>query len=107
SLATASVDPTKAIGYATQAGERALKELAPDEALRWFNHALELLGAGAGDSAARCALLVGIGEAQRHLGDPAFRETLLGATGIAHRSGDDVRLVRAVLANTRGWHTAA
>jgi len=107
SLATASMDPAKAIGYATQAGERALKELAPDEALRWFNHALELLGAGAGDSAERCALLVGSGEAQRHLGDPAFRETLLEATGIAHRSGDDVRLVRAVLANTRGWHTAA
>src|SRR5207244_747771 len=81
SLATVSVDSWKAIGYAAQAGERALQELAPDEALRWFNQALELLGPAAGDSSERCALLIGSGEAQRHLGEPAFRETLLEATG--------------------------
>ena len=106
-LATVSVDHGKAVGYATRAGERALAELAPDEALRWFRRALELLGPATGDSAERCALLTGVGVAQRHLGDPAFRETLLEATGIARRLGDSRRLVAAVLENSRGWHTAA
>jgi class 3 adenylate cyclase/tetratricopeptide (TPR) repeat protein len=107
SRATVSVDPAKAIGYARQAGERALAELAPDDGLRWFNQALELLGPGGGDSPDRADALIGVGAAQRQLGDPAFRDTVLRATGIARRLDDGGRLVRAALANTRGWHTAA
>ena len=45
----------KAIAYARLAGERALSELAPDEALRWFTQALELLEPG-GRGARRRAL---------------------------------------------------
>lgn len=99
-------DQSKAVGYARLAGERALAALAPDDALRWFNQALELLGEHGAD-AQRCDLLTGIGEAQKHLGDPAFRATLLEAAAIARRIRDVPRLVRATLENTRGWHTAA
>ena len=42
SAATAPVEDEKAIRYNRQAGERALAELAPDEAVRWFGNALEL-----------------------------------------------------------------
>jgi len=44
SYATAPVDAGKAIDYARRAGEHALAELAPDEALRWLTEALELHG---------------------------------------------------------------
>ena len=82
--ATTAVDLPKAISYARQAGERALADLAPDEALRWFSQALELQGQQLEvDPIDHCDLLVGLGEAQRQAGDPAFRETLLEGSEIA------------------------
>ena len=36
-------DADRAITYARQAGDRALAQLAPDEALRWYRDALDLL----------------------------------------------------------------
>jgi hypothetical protein len=104
--AVVASDRNKAVDYARRAGERALMQLAPDEAVRWFNQALELLGPEA-EPAERCDLLTGVGIAQKHLGEPAFRETLLEAAAIARRLGDVPRMVRATLENTRGWHTAA
>jgi class 3 adenylate cyclase/tetratricopeptide (TPR) repeat protein len=106
SHAVVAADLTKAVDYARQAGERALAKLAPDDALRWFNQARELLGK-TGSNAERCDLLTGIGVAQKHLGDPDFRTTLLQAAALAQRSDDVPRLVRATLENTRGWHSAA
>ena len=106
SHAVVPADHSKAVDYARLAGERALEELAPDDALRWFHRALELLGQEGGESE-RCDLLIGIGVAQKHVGDPAFRGTLLEASAIARRIGDVPRLVRATLENTRGWHSAA
>ena len=102
--ATSPVDPARAIHYAARAGEHALAQLAPDEALRWFTQALELLERGppTQDVAARCDLLIGLGDARRQTGDPAFRQTLLEASQLALDTGDDERLVRAVLANNRG-----
>ena len=52
-------------------------------------------------SAASC--LIGLGEAQRQIGNPEFRQTLLDAAGLAQELGDADRLCRAVLANSRGW----
>ncbi len=102
--ATAPLDVLKAIAYARLAGERALSELAPDEALRWFTQALELLGeAGEEHAGERCELLIGLGEAQRQVGEADFRETLLEAAATARELGDDDRLARAALANTRGF----
>ena len=104
SVATEAVDIPKAIDYARRAGEHALAQLAPDEALRWFGQGLELLsGAPAATEPDRCELLIGRGQAQKQVGDPAYRETLLEAAAIARASGDRDRLARAVLANTRGW----
>ena len=101
-LAATSDEPSKAVDYARRAGERALEELAPDEALRWFEQALELRG-GKSEPTERCELLVGLGEAQRQLADPAHRETLLEASGLAEQLGDADRAARAALANHRGW----
>ncbi len=101
--ATQPHDTEKATDYAQRAGDRALAQLAPDEALRWYRDALDLLDrASADDAYRRSALLIGLGDAQRQTGDPAYRETLLAA---AHLS-DDIDaidlLVRATLRNSRG-----
>ena len=48
-------------------------------------------------------LLVGLGEAQRLVGDAAHRETLLEAAAEAKRLGDADLLVAAALATSRGW----
>ncbi len=102
--AVVSADTAKAIHYARLAAERALQQLAPDEAARWYRKALELSDqASGGDRSGRCELLIGLGEAQRQGGKPEFRQTLLDAAGLARDLGDTDRLCRAVLANSRGW----
>jgi hypothetical protein len=102
--ATTAVDLRKAVTYARMAGERAVRELAPDEGLRWFNQALELQGQEAdADRSERCELLIGLGEAQRQAGAPAYRERLLEASGLASELGDADRAARAALANNRGF----
>ena len=67
--ATTTVAPSKALLYARLAGERALAQLAPDEAVRWFTTS------DRPDRPApkfrcrqRCSLLVGLGNAQRQAG---------------------------------------
>jgi class 3 adenylate cyclase len=101
--ATRPTDVGKAAGYARRAGERALRALAPDEAIRWVRQAVELLDAdGPGDASIRLDALVGLGDAQRQAGDPAYRETLLEAAGAAITNGDTDRLVAAALAIQRG-----
>jgi class 3 adenylate cyclase/tetratricopeptide (TPR) repeat protein len=99
--ATTAVDADKAVAYARMAGERALEELAPDEAVQWFERALELLG-DRNDESLRCDLLIGLGEAQRQAAVPAYRETLLGASRIASELADGERAAAAALANSRG-----
>ena len=107
SAAVVSADTAKAIHYARRAAERALAQLAPDEAIRWYQRALELHGqVFSGDRSLRCELLIGLGEAQRQIGNPAFRETLLDASGLAQQLGDTDRLARAVLASTRGFSSS-
>ncbi len=102
--AVATVDPAKAIHYARRAGERALEQLAPDEAARWYRRALELQDSSRdGDRFERCELLIGLGEAQRQVGNPEHRQTLLDAAGLAQELGDTGRLCNAVIANSRGY----
>ena len=100
-LAAVSVDRAKAADYASRAGERALESLAPDEAVKLFTDALELTDNVA--SAERCGALIGLGEAQRQVGHPGYRQTLLDAAALARELGDADRLCRAVLANSRGF----
>jgi len=98
-----AADTARAVGYATRAGDRALAQLAHDEAVTYYRQALELLQV-AGDSAGgqQIELLIALGEAQRRAGDTAHRETLLEASRLAAERGDANALARAVLANTRG-----
>jgi class 3 adenylate cyclase len=105
--AAADADTAKTIHFARGAGERALQQLAPDEAARWYRQALELHDPSpGGDRSERCELLIGLGEAQRQTGNPEFRQTLLDAAGLAQELGDTNRLCRAVLANGPEWSTA-
>ena len=101
--AKAAVDLPKVVTYARLAGERALGDLAPDEAIRWFQQALELQGRHPEvDQTQRCDILIGLGEAERQAGKASFRETLLEASSLAFELGDADRAARAALANNRG-----
>ena len=106
--AVVSADTAKAMHYARRAAERALEQLAPDEAARWYRQALELYDqAPDGDRSERCELLIGLGRAQRQVGNREHRRTLLDAAALAQELGDADRLARAVLANSRGWCSQA
>jgi tetratricopeptide (TPR) repeat protein len=97
-------DAKRAVGYSRRAAQRALDQLAPEEAVRWFEQALELFeGMRGRDLSERCELLLGLGEAQRQVGDPAFRQTLLDAVALARQLSDIDRLCRGAMANNRGW----
>jgi len=92
------------VDYATRAGLRAMGQLAHDEAVAYFSHALDLLDAARvpADDSRRQELLILAGEAQRRAGDPGHRDTLLTAGRLAQARGDAEALARAALANKRG-----
>jgi class 3 adenylate cyclase len=102
-LAAVSVDKAKAADYSLRAGQLALENLAPTEAAKLFNDAVELTGDGA--TRERCEALVGLGEAQRQTGAIAYRETLLEASRIASALRDSELAAQAVLANNRVIHS--
>jgi len=91
----------KAVDYTIRAGDRALAQLAHDEAAAYYHQALELTETGGGDEAGQLELLIRLGEAQRRAGDPGHRRTLLHAAALARRLGDTDGLVRAALVNGR------
>jgi hypothetical protein len=97
-------DVGKALHYSVAAGDGALHHLAPDEGVRWYTQALELLAQyPEGDDRLRCRLLVATGEALRQAGRPTYRETLLEAGALAQQIGAEDLLVAAALANSRGF----
>jgi tetratricopeptide (TPR) repeat protein len=100
--ATKSVDGMKALTYSKLAGDQALAQFAPADALGWFSQALDLYSHVPPDGSIHCDLLIGLGMAQRRTGDPAHRQTLLDAAAIAQSNGDGERLVAAALANYSG-----
>jgi class 3 adenylate cyclase/tetratricopeptide (TPR) repeat protein len=97
-------DVTRAVMYAQRAGDRALAQLAHDEAARYYMSGLELLDAGEAEprDPRRLELLIGRGEAERRASDPGYRETLLDAARLAAQLGDASAQARAALANTLG-----
>src|SRR5215510_5928420 len=104
SIGTGDVD--KAVDYSRRAGERALQQLAFDDAISWFTQARELIEEGGGDARELACVLLGLGKAEKYAGVPTFRETLLAAAARAEKDGDPVVLADAALANTRGfWST--
>lgn len=96
-------DVNKAIEYSRRAGERALAQLAFDDAVSWFQQARDLIEEGGGDRAQLAHMLMGLGVAQKYAGMPTFRETLLAAAAQAEKDGDPGVLAAAALANTRGF----
>ena len=101
----ARADLVKAVRYCSLAGEAALAALAPDDAVRWYQRALDLL-TEAPDDAERGRVLLGLGESQRRAGDPGSRDTLLEAARVASRGKDADVLIAAALANNRGFASA-
>jgi DNA-binding SARP family transcriptional activator len=96
-----------ALRTARLAGERAMEKLAPAEAVRWCQDALELHAQQPDPNPIeRCELTIALGEAQRAAGVAGFRETLLEAARAAQRLGASEQLVHATLANTRGFTSA-
>jgi tetratricopeptide (TPR) repeat protein len=105
--ATKTVDVMKALRYSRMAGEQALAQSAPADAVELFKQALDLYSQVDPDPALHCDLLIGLGTAQRCNGDPCHRQTLLDAAAFARELGDDDRLVKAALANSRGGVSSA
>ena len=99
--ATKTGDAPKALTYCKMAGDQALAQAGPADALGWFVQALDLYPQLPADENLHCDLLIGLGTAQIRTGNPAHRQTLLDAAAIAQAQGDNDRLVAAVLANNR------
>ena len=98
----------EAIPQSRRAGQHALEALAPEEAARWFAHALELHRRDVDpDPGVLCDLLTELGEAQRRGADGSYRATLLEASALAQQLRDGERLATAALANTRGFESAS
>ncbi len=96
-------DVNKAIDYSQRAGERALAQLAFDDAVSWFQQARDLIEDGGGAPSQLATVLLGLGGAQKYAGVPVFRDTLLAAAAQAEKDGDPSVLAAAALANTRGF----
>lgn len=98
-------DRHRVLHYTCLAGRRAMEALAPDEAVRWFLRALDLLE-HIDDDASRAEVLLELGRAEQLAGEAAHREHLLETARIASRLGLTEVLVSAALANTRGHFSA-
>jgi class 3 adenylate cyclase/tetratricopeptide (TPR) repeat protein len=103
-FAVPGADTTRAIEYATRAGDRALAQLAHDEAAAYYRQALDLLAVAEGPAqeSQRLELLISLGQAERRAGQPGYRGTLLAAAKLAQAAGDSQRLSRAALAISGG-----
>lgn len=88
--------------WATTAGELALSDLAPSEAVRWFGKALDHASTLGRPESERAELLVRLGEAATRAGDPTALETIRRGAELARGCGADDTLIRAALATTRG-----
>ena len=95
---------TRAVTYNLRAGEQALSARALADAEARFRQVLEVLDdLDIEDCQERVAALCGVGECERDQGNPAFRTTLLDAARRAYALGEVSLVVRAVLANSRGF----
>jgi class 3 adenylate cyclase/tetratricopeptide (TPR) repeat protein len=100
--ATQVADMAKAIGYARQAGDRALANLAFEEAAAHFERALAVLEPRDQEGTRlRCDLLLALADVQQQAGNPSYRETVAQAVEVARALGDAERLALAVLGHAR------
>ena len=101
SIGTGDVD--KAVDFSRRAGDRALVQLAFDDAVRWFQQARDLIEDGGGDPHELACVLMGLGTAEKFAGLPTYRDTLLAAARRAEKDHDPRVLAEAALANARGF----
>jgi transcriptional regulator with XRE-family HTH domain len=89
----------KAVQYGRLAGQRALREVAAEVAVRHFRRALELLDRfGPEDHTLRCELLLDLADAHDRAGEYAARdERFADAADTARRLGSGVLFARAAL----------
>jgi DNA-binding SARP family transcriptional activator len=91
----------KAIAYSQLAGDVAMADLAPADAVDYYTRALDLLGQTDGhDKGLELDLAIGLGSAQLQSGTAGFRETLLDAARRADALGDSKRVIAVALAAT-------
>jgi class 3 adenylate cyclase/tetratricopeptide (TPR) repeat protein len=102
--ATQPTDTAKALEYAHRAGDDALAALSPDDAVRWYRQALELLDRQrAPDARTRCRLLLDLGSAESLASSAVSSEPFFMEAGrIAREIGDVDLLVRAALGGGQG-----
>ena len=95
----------KAIDYSSRAGRRALSQLAYEEAVDHYEHALRARERpGEDDDEGRCRLLIDLGRAQNRAGDSdASKRTFREAAALARRSADAEALTRAALGYAGPW----
>ena len=87
----------RALEYARRAGERALEQLAFEEAARLFEVGMDALDVQENE-ALRCELLLSLGEARARAGrEQAAKDSFLRAAQLAERTADPERLARAAL----------
>jgi class 3 adenylate cyclase len=99
--ATRPTDIDKAISYAQRAGDAARDALAPDDAIRWYQQALELVSlSGSRDQRRRAELLAALGTVQRRASRREGGDTLREAANLARRNDDHHALVQAALGFT-------
>jgi class 3 adenylate cyclase/tetratricopeptide (TPR) repeat protein len=96
--ATRPTDLDKAVHYARRAGDLARNALAPDDAIRWYQQALDLLERQTDpDQHQRAMLLAALGTAQRQAAHPNYGDALVQAATLAEELGDRDALIQAAL----------
>jgi class 3 adenylate cyclase/tetratricopeptide (TPR) repeat protein len=96
--ATKPAELDKAIDYVRRAGDAARDALAPEDAIRWYQQALDLVDRQATpDALRRGQLLSALGKVQHQAGYAEYRESLLQAADVAERLDDSDLLVDAAL----------
>ena len=84
-------------------GDAARDTLAPDDAIRWYQQALDLVARQTPpDEHQRAELLAELGTAQRQAAHPEYRDTLLEAATLAQQLDDTDILVQAALGSPNG-----
>jgi class 3 adenylate cyclase len=102
--ATRPADAAKAREYAKQAGDEALAAVAPADAIRWYQQALELVDQEREPHERdRCLLLVGLGRAHLDNGSPLEGRAVVERAGdIAGAIDDDELIVTTALGLSLG-----
>lgn len=101
--ATRPTDLARAVDYARRAGDAALADLAPDDAVSWYRQALDLLDRhNRPDERQRCRVLIGLAAAQSWSGAAEQWKTLKEAGRLALSLGDPDLLTASALGSVAG-----